>query len=129
MQNKNQEQILEVLGEIRDLQSDEFLAKIPAHSTFYKKGCVPLAFILTCSACPEQYDVQSLNDGTQLAYIRFRMGKLRVLCPDVAGKVVLEKIFPESFQGCFYSEQERQQNLLESAKAIWKYYEKQYLNK
>lgn len=91
---------------------------------FDRTGYKSLVFILTCPACPEQYDVQFECEDKTIGYIRFRMGKLRVMCPDVGGEVVLEKTFPEPFQGCFYSEQERQDNLQEAAEAIWKYYER-----
>lgn len=124
MENNNQKQSQESLDELRDLDSDNFLATILVRRFFDKTGYKSLVFILTCPACPEQYDVQSVPDGTQLGYIRFRMGKFKVVCPDVGGEVILQKLFPEPFQGCFYSEQERQDSLQEAAEAIWKYYER-----
>lgn len=45
-----------------------------------------LVLILTCGACPEQYDV--LKDGKQVAYFRLRHGEFRVDYPDVRGKVI-----------------------------------------
>jgi hypothetical protein len=43
--------------------------------------------VLTCCACPEQYDVHD-DEGKQVAYIRLRRGVCSVQCPDYGGEVV-----------------------------------------
>jgi hypothetical protein len=42
---------------------------------------------LTCSACPEQYDVFD-QAGTMVAYFRLRHGNFTVSVPDYGGEVV-----------------------------------------
>lgn len=43
---------------------------------------------LTCSACPEQYDV--FFEGKQAGYLRLRGGYFRVEYPDVMSETILE---------------------------------------
>ena len=43
--------------------------------------------VLTCFACPEQYDVHD-DEGNIVAYFRLRHGTFSVQCPDVGGEVV-----------------------------------------
>jgi hypothetical protein len=42
--------------------------------------------VMTCGACPEQYDV--FKDGTQVGYLRLRHGYFRADIPDCGGKCV-----------------------------------------
>ncbi len=74
--------------------------------------------VLTCGACPEQYDVLD-SQGNQAAYLRLRHGSYTVSVPDVGGNVIWEAS-PEgdgSFEG-----HERIQYLEESIKHIQRYY-------
>lgn len=56
-----------------------------------------IRLVLTCRACPEQYDA-FLGDE-QVGYLRLRHGSFRVECPDFNGKTVLLD-YPDG-QGCF----------------------------
>lgn len=58
-----------------------------------------LKFVMTCGACPEQYDVY-LNDE-KVAYVRLRWGVLSVSYPDVRGDIIYEHDFNEEFKGGF----------------------------
>jgi hypothetical protein len=42
--------------------------------------------VLTCTACPEQYDV--FKDGKKVGYLRLRHGIFRADVPDCGGKTV-----------------------------------------
>ena len=53
-----------------------------------------LDFIMTCSACPEQYDV--LKDGEMVGYVRFRFSELRCDYKDCGG----ERIYTHLFDDC-----------------------------
>jgi len=65
-----------------------------------------LRFVLTCSACPEQYDV--FLDGKQIGYIRLRWGHLRADYPDCGGRSVYSsEIGDGEWTGCFTDEKER----------------------
>lgn len=79
-----------------------------------------LDFILTCSACPEQYDVVLVKDYKryQVGYVRLRHGRLRVECPDVFGEEVYSCIFDDAWKGCFDDEEERLEYLEKAAVAI-----------
>ncbi len=44
--------------------------------------------VLTCGACPEQYDV--FKDGEQVGYLRLRHGFFRADYPDCGGETVYE---------------------------------------
>lgn len=50
---------------------------------YAKKG---LEIIMTCGACPEQYDI--LKDGKQVAYYRLRHGEFRVDSPDCGDETI-----------------------------------------
>lgn len=43
---------------------------------------------ITCSACPEQYEV--FKNGNRVAYLRLRHGYFTVTVPDVSGVDILE---------------------------------------
>lgn len=69
--------------------------------------------VLTCGACPEQYD--AFKDGVQVGYLRLRHGVFRVDYPDCGGETIFDA-FPEG-DGYFDCE-EREFFLLEAVKAI-----------
>lgn len=74
--------------------------------------------VLTCGACPEQYDVLD-SQGNQVAYLRLRHGSYTVTVPDVCGKVIYQA-FPQG-DGLF-DDDERVMYLKESIKRIQRYY-------
>lgn len=76
-----------------------------------------LRFKMTCSACPEQYDV--LLGEEQVAYVRLRHGNLRVDCPDVGGVTVYQA--DPNGDGCFYDQEERDYHLRHAGAAILKW--------
>jgi hypothetical protein len=76
-----------------------------------------LTLVLTCQACPEQYDVFNANDE-QVGYLRLRHGNFTVECPDVFGKLVYEA--QPKGDGFFY-EDEREFYLTEAVQAINKH--------
>lgn len=79
-------------------------------------------FMLTCSACPEQYDVlyKSLDGELyQVGYVRLRMGKLSCAFPDVGGEIIYQYIYEnEKFLGRFLDERDRITHLEAIAKII-----------
>ena len=80
-----------------------------------------LKFKMTCSACPEQYDV-FLPSGKQVGYVRLRHGGLKVSCPDYGGdQVYTYSWYDDGWKGCFDSEEERQEHLEKIAEAIWEW--------
>lgn len=84
-------------------------------------------FIMTCCACPEQYDAyfeEDGEDGRIRAYVRLRWGTLTVECPDVGGKLVYHHRFDEDYKGEFSSIKETNEHLTKAAIEIRKYYEK-----
>lgn len=54
-----------------------------AQSFLIVKGC---KLVMTCQACPEQYDV--FFDGLQIGYLRLRHGSFRATYPDYDGEDV-----------------------------------------
>jgi hypothetical protein len=81
---------------------------------FELDGC---RIVMTCSACPEQYDVTL--DGAQLGYLRLRSGHFYASYPDVCGQIVYEHQFDDSLMGCF-SPDERKIHLPAAVKALLK---------
>lgn len=77
-----------------------------------------LTFYLTCSACPEQYEVFDSN-GNHVGYVRLRFGHLRVDFPDCGGEVIYNHEFSDEWKGEF-TEDEREHYLKEIAEAISK---------
>ena len=76
-----------------------------------------LKFVLTCFACPEQYDVYL---GKELVgYVRLRWGTVRCDVPDCGGDTIYrELVGNDGFQGVFSDEAERTLHLTEIAKRI-----------
>lgn len=68
---------------------------------------------ITCSSCPEQYDV--FDGEAQVAYFRLRHGWFRVDVPDCGGKTIYSAQ-PEGVGG--FTEQERQYYLTEAVDAV-----------
>lgn len=69
-----------------------------------------LNFELSCSACPEQYDVYD-NKGNQVGYVRLRWGELRCDYPDVGGETIYQKEFGDNLQGSFDTANQRDKYL------------------
>ena len=69
--------------------------------------------ILTCAACPEQYDV--FKDGEQVGYLRLRHGWFFCSVPDCCENIVYEA--EPKGDGEFYDD-EREFYLTEAIKAI-----------
>lgn len=85
-----------------------------------------LKFVLTCSACPEQYDVID-KESNIVGYVRLRHGFLYAEYPYVGGQVIYEA-YPEG-DGLFKSEKERMYHLNKIANKInEKIKERQELN-
>ena len=71
-----------------------------------------LVLEMTCSACPEQYDV--FLDDKDVGYLRLRHGRFTVDCP--FGNTI-RTAFPEG-DGCFDSD-ERMEYLEMAVNSIW----------
>lgn len=81
-----------------------------------------IKFVLTCGACPEQYDAYDKN-GKYIAYLRLRYGVFRVDCP-FGGETVYKKIFDDGWKGIFDNEEEREFYLDIAKEKICEYYNK-----
>lgn len=78
-----------------------------------------LLFELTCSACPEQYDV--FKGDEMVAYIRLRGNHLRVYYPNYGPEAELiysVSIVDYPMQGAFSSDEQRMFHLNEIAEII-----------
>jgi predicted protein tyrosine phosphatase len=76
-------------------------------------------FMLTCWACPEQYDVYW--GDVQVAYVRLRYGRLTTYTPDVGGTLVYEHNFPgddNEYLGQFPDEDSRTHHLTKIAEIL-----------
>lgn len=63
-------------------------------------------FVLTCGACPEQYDV--FLGSERIGYVRLRHGALRVDYPDCGEQTVMEAELNDwNDQGAFATEEQR----------------------
>jgi len=79
-------------------------------------GEVPnLRLVMTCGACPEQYDVFLGDSQVQVGYLRLRHGYFYAQCPDVGGEYVYEA---EPEGGGIFEEHERERYLGEARAAI-----------
>lgn len=79
-----------------------------------------LNFVMTCGACPEQYDVFKGED--QVGYIRLRHGVFRVDCPECSGATVFEHVFDDML-GSFDGAEQKEEYLTIAAKEINKWLE------
>lgn len=65
-----------------------------------------LEFYLTCSACPEQYDVED-KDGNMVGYVRLRWGSLTCEYPDVSGEYIYHASIGDGWTGGFEDDEQR----------------------
>jgi len=73
-----------------------------------------LKLVLTCPACPEQYDVFD-ESGRQVGYLRLRHGFFRADYPDVGG----ETVYTDDPEGDgIFLDTERERYLTEAVRAI-----------
>ena len=63
-----------------------------------------LAFMQTCPACPEQYDVLDSSGGI-VGYVRLRFGALRCDYPDIGGETIYTYNFNDKWLGSFPGEE------------------------
>jgi hypothetical protein len=76
-----------------------------------------LKFVMTCIACPEQYDVFD-SSGKQVGYVRSRHGEVRCDFPGCGGETIYEA-FPEGIRGdCFETDEDRSYHLKEIVRRI-----------
>jgi len=61
-------------------------AQLPIIKKLYANNGLEL--VMTCGACPEQYEV--FKDGKQVAYYRLRHGEFRVDYPNCGGETIYE---------------------------------------
>lgn len=83
--------------------------------------------VMTCFACPEQYDVFKDSDkgSTKVGYLRLRHGRFTCTFPDVSG----EDIYSSEPKGDgIFEEDERDFYLDRAIEAIKKELEKESLN-
>lgn len=80
------------------------------------------ALVLTCGACPEQYDVYRGTD--QVGYLRLRHGWFRADVPKCGGRTVYEAC--PSGDGSF-DDDERDRYLTAAIQAIDLYYKEEHV--
>jgi len=76
-----------------------------------------LKFVLTCGACPEQYDVIN-GRGQRVGYVRLRWGRFTVDYPDCGGELCYQFVFDDRWKGCFDSDEQRMDYLTKAALAL-----------
>jgi hypothetical protein len=77
-----------------------------------------IKLVMTCGACPEQYD--AYRNGEQVGYLRLRHGHFRVNCPDSRGI----EMFAASPRGDgIFTDDERDGFLREAVSAIILFHE------
>ena len=77
-------------------------------SDMYKVG--DLIFVMTCDACPEQYDVFN-SDGDEVGYVRLRWGTLTANYQGPYGPVIFGSHIYGDWDGCFPNDEERNKYL------------------
>lgn len=93
----------DILATLRQIAADSKLPILSeAELLKISRGGSKIKLVLTCSACPEQYD--ALLEGRQVGYLRLRHGWFRVDYPDVGGETIYEA-HPEG--GGAFSDSER----------------------
>ena len=77
--------------------------------------------VLTCSACPEQYEV--FKEDKQVAYLRLRHGSFYASCPDCCDNIVYEA---EPNGDGEFDDDEREKYLREAITAVDKWCDEQH---
>lgn len=78
-----------------------------------------LNFEMTCSTCPEQYNVYDSN-GKQVGYVRLRWGELSCIYPDIYGKEIYYANVGSDYCGVFENDNQRMMHLNNIADKILK---------
>lgn len=86
-----------------------------------------LYFYLTCSACPEQYDVEN-SYGNLVGYVRLRWGTLSCEYPNVGGEMIYTASIGDGLTGCFESDEQRMKHLNNIADKILEKISKRWKN-
>lgn len=73
--------------------------------------------VITCGACPEQYDVFD-SEGEYVGYLRLRCGNFRADYPGVGKETVYRHSFDDGWKGTFDDDEEREFFLTEAVKAL-----------
>jgi hypothetical protein len=92
---------------------DRFNLYAPSDQDIIIDGC---RLIMTCSVCPEQYEVFDENTRDQIGYLRLRHGWFRADAPKCGGETVYEA-YPIG-DGCFDNDDERIEYLTKAVRAI-----------
>ena len=74
-----------------------------------------VTLIMTCAACPEQYDV--FIGPEQIGYLRLRWGRFYAAYPNHGGEIVYDIDLGNDLDGCF-SPEERKKHLPLAVKAL-----------
>lgn len=74
--------------------------------------------VQTCWSCPEQYDLESVLDGSMLAYFRVRHGYFRVDLGDCGGETIYDFSFGNGWDGNFEDEEQRIEQLSKGIEKI-----------
>lgn len=101
--------------EIKGMTREEIVREFDCEEAKTREFC-GLRFELTCSGCPEQYNV--FEGERQVGYVRLRHGELRVDVPDCGGREVLSHKFDDPLQGQFADTWQRYGWLQRAALAI-----------
>jgi hypothetical protein len=94
---------------------DRFNLYAPSDQDIIIAGC---RLVLTCQACPEQYEVFDENTREQIGYLRLRHGWFRADTPTCGGETVYEA---NPHGDGIFDEDERMGYLTDAVKAILKY--------
>lgn len=77
-----------------------------------------LQFVLTCCACPEQYNVFD-KDGKNVGYVRLRHGSLICEYPDISGELIYSTLIGDGWNtGKFENREQRLFHLTEIADKV-----------
>ena len=76
--------------------------------------------MMTCGACPEQWEFYDNDTGEQIAYLRLRHGNFRVDVPKCKGETIYRAVIAD--EAGMFSHEERRHYLNEAAKAVAKHY-------
>ena len=80
-----------------------------------------IRLVMTCGACPEQYD--AFFENRQVGYLRLRHGVFRVDCPECGGETIYET---EDVDGDgVFEDYERQKHLDAATNAIRQWLDQQ----
>ena len=104
-----------------EIELKEYCVDTPYDKQVFVNGEHCFNLLMTCECCPEQYDLLSVRDMSEVAYFRLRWSSFTVECPSSWGECVYRNDIGDGFDGCFENDKQRETEIKNALKEVIKW--------